>query len=103
MTCWVKKLNRRLAASARPRTVRPPFALSPAIARPQMRASAWAGVVAGQRGPAPGVRFDPLSRTDSLEENARPLPGGKSPAQQRGAEARMPRAASAQRRSVALL
>jgi len=43
-----------------------------------------------------------LSRTESLEENARPLPGGESPAQERGA-ARMPRAASAQGQSVALL
>src|SRR5207247_1020478 len=38
-----------------------------------MRASAWAGVVAGARRPPPGVRLDPVSRTGSLEENERPL------------------------------
>jgi len=49
------------------------------------------------------VRLDPLSRTDSLEENARPLPGGESPAQERGEDVRMPVAGSAQGRSVAPL
>ena len=51
------------------------------------------------RGVSPGA----LSRADSLEETARPLPGDESPAQEPGAEARMPSPAAAQGRSVALL